>query len=91
MPLRKAIEDARQKANVHAMRLAGPNFSRKPFEPGTPEHVVKAYEEVERAQLLINIVEKRTATETPTDLDSVLREVDELQASLRCGAIITIF
>jgi hypothetical protein len=91
MPLRKAVDEARRKANSHGLRITGPHFSRKPFEPGTPHHVVKEYEEVERALLLLNIVEKRAATGKPTDLAWALAEVDELQQALRLGAIVSIF
>jgi hypothetical protein len=91
MPLRRAVEEARKKADTHGLRITGPHFSRKPFQPGTPQQVVQDYEDVERALLLINIVEKRMATGKTTDLAWALAEVDELQQALRLGAIVSIF
>ena len=63
----------------------------KAIEPGTPADVVKASEEAEREQLLRLVVKKRTGFTEPIDLASVRVEVDELQKSLRCGLVITIF
>ena len=72
-------------------QLTGSYFSRKPFEPGTPAHVVKAYEEAEREQLLRFVLKKRTVGGESIDLTSVEGEVDEIQKSLRCGLAITLF
>ena len=85
------IEAGRKKANIGAPQLTSSYFYRKPFNPGTPAHVVKASEEAEREQLLRLIVKKRTVAGEPVDQVSLHGEVDELQKSLRCGAVISIF
>ena len=87
----ESIDASYEKPYTGVPQLTGSHFSRKPFEPGTPAHVVKAYEEAEREQLLRLVVKKRTAIAEPIDLASVHGEVDELQISLRCGLAITIF
>ena len=87
----ESIEASYKKPYTGVPQLTGSHFSRKPFEPGTPAHVVKAYEEAEREQLLRLVVKKRTVVAEPIDLALVHREVDELQRSLRCGASLVSF
>jgi hypothetical protein len=87
----KSIEASYKKPHTGVSQLTGPHFSRKPFEPGTPAHVAKAYEEAEREQLLRLLVKRWTGVAEPIDLASVHREVDELQKSLRCGFVVSIF
>jgi len=91
MEQEQSIEASCKKPYTGVPQLTGSHFSRKPFEPGTPAHAVKAYEEAEREQLLRVILKKWTAVGESIDIVLVHREVDELQKSLRCGAIISIF
>ena len=87
----EAIRVSRKKPYTCVPQLISSHFSRKPFEPETTAHAVKAYEEAEREQLLQLIVRKRTAVGQPIDLVSAHREVDDLQSALRCGFAVTIF
>ena len=85
MAQEEAIGGSCKKLYTGGPQLTGSYFSRKPFEPGTPPHVVKAYEEAEREQLLRLVLKKRTGVGEPIDLASIEGEVDDYRNPCDAG------